>query len=122
MLSNQIMELQEQLKNNQTEVQRLTTLITESVPVKNKLNNSNSLKKGEGCYVVIKSFRSEDKAGEWVKKNNTESVRIIRNIGKTWYHIVLDNPVSVSDAGKIVYNKRQNGFPDAWWKTAEYFE
>lgn len=136
LLSNQITELQEQLKNNQTEVQRLTTLLSDLMKKDQEArigNNSGSLnniesggsvveKAGSSCYVVLKSFRKQPEADEWMKHKKLTETAIKHNSKKTWFHVVMEQPLPAVDAGKAVYKQRQNGFADAWWKEIEYFE
>ena len=137
LLSSQIVELQNQLKNDQSEVQRLTSLLSEIMSKEGSSNNgshvSQSSKNAENetpytevinksYYVVLKSFRNQNDAERWTKKNNMTGVSLKRNLKKTWFHAVMEQQVRRSEVGKIVYKKQKNGFADAWWKEEEYFE
>jgi hypothetical protein len=134
-LINQLAELQDLLKNNQFEIQRLAALLNENERTYSnhvsaeKINAKNSVHKnaftediGAEYYIVLKSFRTLNIAEYWLKNSALTGVSVKRNLNQTWFHVVLDQGAKKSEVGKIVLQKRKSGFKNAWWAKKEYFE
>ncbi|MFT4755518.1 MAG: hypothetical protein ACI91R_000150 [Vicingaceae bacterium] len=69
-----------------------------------------------GYYVVIASERTKDRAELFSTKwSSTYALKIVKNVRETWYHVILEEPLSMRSAIQTVSDIQEKDVKDVWW-------
>lgn len=115
----EIQKLQAMYDKNQEEIVRLEggDEPSNSSQEKQNMNIQDDL-----YYVIVKSFRQEDRALEYLDNNQILDLGMAQNQRGSWYHIYCCPSDNSSDVVRQTMFQRNNGFEQAWWVKGKYFK